>query len=78
MTLIVLLSCRYFGNFFRAQLQDLILNIYYEDFITVIKRRNSYENDNIFFTGLINGKLTEWGIIPYQENNIKNKKNNKM
>ena len=74
MTLIVLLSCRYFGNFFRAQLQDLILNIYYEDFITVIKRRNSYENDNIFFTGLINGKLTEWGIIPYQENNIKNKK----
>jgi hypothetical protein len=57
-----------------VQCQDKIINIFYEDFITCIKGRNLFEDDNIFYTGLINGKLTEWEIIPLLDNNIKNKK----
>ena len=71
---LIVLSCRYFQNYFRVQCQDKIINIFYEDFITTIKGRNLFENDNIFFTGLINGKLTEWEIIPLLDNNNKNKK----
>ena len=70
----IMLSCRYFENYFRIQCQDKILNIFYEDFITSIKGRNLFEFDNIFYTGLINGKLTEWEIVPSLDINIKNKK----
>ena len=70
----ILLSCRYHENYFRVQCQDKILNIFYEDFITTIKERNLEEYDNVFYTGLINGKLTEWVIIPSIESNNKNKK----
>ena len=72
--ILIVLSCRYFENYFRVQCQDKIINIFYEDFITCIKGRNLFEDDNIFYTGLINGKLTEWEIIPLLDNNIKNKK----
>jgi Sec-independent protein translocase protein TatA len=72
--ILMVLSCRYFENYFRVQCQDKIINIFYEDFITCIKGRNLFEDDNIFYTGLINGKLTEWEIIPLLDNNIKNKK----
>ena len=73
-TILVVLSCRYFGNFFRFQCQEKIINIFCEDFVTSIKERNIYENDFIFYTGLINGKLIEWKIIPHLDNDIKNKK----
>ena len=73
-TILVVLSCRYFGNFFRLQCQDKIINIFCEDFVTTIKERSIYENDNIFYTGLINGKLTEWEIIPHLDTETKNKK----
>ena len=72
---LIALSCRYFDNYFRIQCSDKIMNIFYEDFVTSIKGRNLYENDDIFYTGLINGKLTEWKIIPIVDNNVnKNKK----
>ena len=73
-TILIVLSCRYFENYFRVQCQDKIINVFYDDFITCIKGRNLNENDNIFYTGLINGKLTEWEIIPNLDINIKNKK----
>ena len=50
------------------------MNIFYEDFIPSIKARNINDNDTIFYTGLINGKLTEWEIIPSLDPNIKVKK----
>ena len=70
----IVLSSRYFENYFRVQHQEKIINIFYDDFITCIKGRNINEYDNIFYTGLINGKLTEWEIIPFLDINIKNKK----
>ena len=73
-TILVVLSCRYFGNFFRMQCQDKVINIFCDDFVTTIKERNIYDNDSIFYTGLINGKLTEWEIIPHLDTDIKNKK----
>ena len=71
--LLIVLSCRYFENYFRVQCQDRIINVFYEDFITCIRSRNLFEGDSIFYTGMINGKLTEWGIVPFLDNN-KNKK----
>ena len=71
---LIALSCRYFENYFRIQCFDKILNIFYEDFVTSIKGRNLYENDNIFYTGLINGKLTEWKIIPILDNTVNKSK----
>ena len=72
--ILIVLSCRYFQNYFKVQCQDKTAKVFYEDFITCIKGRNLYEDDNIFFTGLINGKLTEWEILPHLDKNIKNKK----
>ena len=70
----VFLSCRYLENYFRIQCQDRILNIFYEDFVTCIKGRNLTPiKDDIFYTGLLNGKLTEWKIIPFIDNLDKNK-----
>ena len=59
-----ILSCRYFGNYFKIQNNESILNTFCEDFVTCIKEK-SYCNkeDNYFFTGLLNGKLIEWKII---------------
>ena len=73
----IVLSCRYLQNYFRIQSNDKILNIFYEDFVTSIKARNfKKEGDDFFYTGLMNGKLTEWKIIPYYDNlNNLNKKN---
>jgi hypothetical protein len=73
-TLLVVLSCRYFGNFFRLQCLDKIMNIFCEDFVTTINEGIINENQFIFYTGLINGKLTEWEILTYLDNDIKNKK----
>jgi hypothetical protein len=70
----VFLSCQYLENFFRIQCEDKILNIFYDDYITCIKGRNSAkEGDHIFYTGLLNGKLTEWELIPTIEENKKSK-----
>jgi hypothetical protein len=59
----IILSCRYLGNYFALQFQDKILNIYCEDFVTCIKGRNLIKKgDQCFYTGLLNGKLTEWKL----------------
>ena len=59
----IILSCRYLGNYFALQFQDKKLNIYCEDFVTCIKGRNLIEKgDQCFYTGLLNGKLTEWKL----------------
>ena len=71
----VLLSCRYLGNYFRVHHSSQILNIFYDDLITCITKRNMTSSDDIFYTGLLNGKLTEWKIIPFLDENNKNKKN---
>ena len=70
----IFLSCRYLHNFYRIQYNDRILNIFYEDFESCIKGRSIPQKGNIFYTGLFNGKLTEWEIIPYIDNTKKNKK----
>ena len=62
----IILSCRYYGNYFNVQSNEKILNVFCEDFVTCIKGRNFIpKGDNIFFTGLLNGKLIEWKIISY-------------
>ena len=77
--ILVFLTCRYLGNYFRLELKNIILNIFYEDFVTCIKERSlSKEGDNVFYTGLLNGKLTEWEIISYNDNlNPKQRKKSK-
>ena len=69
----VFLTCRYLDNYFKIQSNNLKINIYDEDFVTCIKSIS--EASNIFYTGLLNGKLTKWKIWPYLENTDKNKKN---
>ena len=72
----IILSCRYFGNYFKIQSPYKVLNIFYEDFVTCIKGRNeTNKNDDIFYTGLLNGKLTEWKIIPILNEKKKKSKN---
>ena len=67
------LSCRYLGNYFKIQSNDYKLNIFCEDLVTCIKERNfCNKGKNYFYTGLLNGKLTEWKII-CKNNNIDNK-----
>ena len=58
---IVILSCRYLGNYFNIQSFDKNINVSCEDFVTCIKGNNK-ETSNIFYTGLFNGKLIEWEI----------------
>ena len=70
----IFLSCRYLHNFFRIQYNDKILNIVYDDFVSCIKGSSIIQKENIFYTGLFNGKLTEWEIIPYIDNTKKSKK----
>ena len=60
---IIILSCRYLGNFFNIQSVDKNINIFCEDFVTCIKANNK-ENSNTFYTGLFNGKLIEWELSP--------------
>ena len=69
------ISCRYLGNYFKIQIKKETKNIYYEDFVTCIKERSfSEKGDNVFYTGLLNGKLTEWKIILYNDNTNDKKK----
>ena len=69
----IILSCRYLGNYFTLQIQEKLLNIFCEDFVTCIKGRNLSEfGDQSFYTGLLNGKLTQWNISPnFTVNEIK-------
>ena len=53
---IIILSCRYLGNYFNIQNTDNNINIFCEDFVTCIKA-NTKDSNNIFYTGLFNGKL---------------------
>ena len=72
---ILILTCRFLGNYFKVQNSDKSVMILCEDFVTTIMARHSEENDNIFYTGLKNGKLIEWKIkLIY--NNLNNKKKN--
>lgn len=68
---IAILTCRYLGNYFNIQTQEKNINIYCEDFVTCIKGKNSSLSDT-FYTGLFNGKLTEWEInTNFELNEIK-------
>ena len=58
---IIILSCRYLGNYFNVQNIDNNINIFCEDFVTCIKA-NTKDSSNNFYTGLFNGKLIEWEI----------------
>ena len=69
----IFLSCRYLDNYFKIQSNNLIINIYDEDYVTCIKSLS--ETSNIFYTGLLNGKLTKWKIWPCLDNTDKIKKN---
>ena len=73
---IFILTCRYFGNYFKVQNLDKEIKILCEDFVTTITSRNSTKNDNIFYLGLKNGKLAKWklNIIPNENLNTKQKK----
>ena len=73
---IFILTCRFLGNYFKIQNYEKIKMILCEDFVTTINKRNSYENDNIFYTGLKNGKLIEWKIKLVEIINLNNKKKN--
>jgi WD40 repeat protein len=71
---IFILTCRFLGNIFRVQNSEKIIMVSCEDFVTSIIARNSKENDTIFYTGLKNGKLTEWKIQIIQKLNEKKQK----
>ena len=62
----IILTCRYYGNYFNIQTSDNILNIFCEAFVTCIKGRNIIpKGDPNFYTGLLNGKLIEWKVISF-------------
>ena len=66
---LIILSCRYLGNYFNVQSIDKNMDIKCEDFVTCIKA-GSKEYPNNFYTGLFNGKLIEWKINNNFEVNI--------
>ena len=64
----IILTCRYYGNYFKLQTNDRQLNVFCEDFVTCIIGKNSItkgKNNTNFYTGLLNGKLIEWKIKSY-------------
>ena len=68
---LIILTCRYLGNYFNIQTKEKNINVYCEDFVTCIKV-NNLNDKNIFYTGLFNGKLTEWEIgTNFEINDIK-------
>jgi len=72
----IVLTCRYLGNYFKVQNSfNKEIIIICEDFVTTIVSRYSKKEDNIFFTGLKNGKLIQWEFSFINENpNTKKKK----
>ena len=73
---LIILSCRYLGNYFKVQNNFAIKNIICEDFVTCIKEHNiSNKNKGAFYTGLLNGKLIKWNISIIANNLNQNKKN---
>ena len=58
---IAILSCRYIENYFTIQTSEKNINVLCEDFVTCVKTNNIVDI-NIFYTGLLNGKLIEWEI----------------
>ena len=60
----IILTCRYYGNYFLLQSKDKHLKVFCEDYVTSIKGLINSEGNN-FFTGLSNGKLIEWKIVSY-------------
>ena len=77
---IFILTCRFFGNYFKVQNNDKEIKIICEDFVTTIVSEDTEENDNgYFYTGLKNGKLIKWviKILSLDNQNNKNKIKNK-
>ena len=77
-TTLFILSCRFLGNYFKIQYSDKIINVITEDFVTCIVARNAKEIDNIFYTGLLNGKLIEWKIELISKQILSKKKKNEI
>ena len=62
---IFVLSCRYIGNIFKIQCPDYSIDVLCEDFVSCIHCKSEEEQNNVFFyTGLKNGKVSEWVVIP--------------
>jgi WD40 repeat protein len=83
---IFVLTCRYLGNIFKVQCEEYSIDVLCEDFVSCIvyKKRSktvdkSSADNEIFYTGLKNGKLIEWHIKPDLNDDkklqIKEKKN---
>ena len=60
------MTCRYLGNIFKIQCDEYSIDVLCEDFVSCIVFKQSQkkleEDDEIFYTGLKNGKLIEWHI----------------
>ena len=72
-SMLFVLTCRFLGNYFKVQNSDIKINVICEDFVTCIVAKNSKENDTIFYTGLLNGKLIEWELIIDLDSSIEKK-----
>ena len=64
-----ILTCRYLGNIFKIRCSDYCINVLCEDFVSCIVYKQKLkmvellpEDNEIFYTGLKNGKLIEWHI----------------
>ena len=80
---IFVLTCRYLGNIFKIQCDEYSIDVLCEDFVSCIvykqRQKKLDEDDEIFYTGLKNGKLIEWHIKHNKNDDkklqIKEKKN---
>ena len=66
---IFVLTCRYLGNIFKIQCYDYSIDVVCEDFVSCIVHKqkpklveNLAEDIEIIYTGLKNGKLIEWNV----------------
>ena len=65
-----ILTCRYLGNIFKIQCSDYCIDVLCEDFVSCIIYKqnpklleNLFEDIDIIYTGLKNGKLIQWHIM---------------
>jgi len=65
-----ILTCRYLGNIFKIQCNDYCIDVLCEDFVSCIVHKqkpksteNLFEDIEVIYTGLKNGKLIEWHIM---------------
>ena len=61
-----IITCRYLGNFFKVQNNEYFIDVFCEDFVSCIACKKDLDSplieDEVIYTGLINGKLIVWHI----------------